>query len=108
MLADAESPEDIRNSVGPLGTVLVLQDGSWIAIHYRDSHGLVPWSYAIALDSAGQWYESDRHYCGYLSGADRKADSFDTTRQWQTLEQNPPDVTRLILCPCAFRVRCLQ
>ena len=46
--------------------LLPLRNGSWIAIYYDDSHMFFTWSQAVALDSDGNWYESQVHYCGSL------------------------------------------
>lgn len=65
MLSQAKTWEELRAAAAGLGTILVCQDGSWIAIHYEDSHAADSfWSYAVALDSDGNWYDSRVHYCG--------------------------------------------
>jgi len=64
ILRNVHNLERARKVVGPLGIVFAFPDGSWIAIRYRDSHGGVGWSKAVAVDSTGQLYESDVHYCG--------------------------------------------
>jgi len=58
--------QDACDAVGQRGIALEYPDGSWIAIYYDDVHSGVSWSLAIARDSAGAWYESDRHFCGAL------------------------------------------
>jgi hypothetical protein len=74
VLKTAESTNQLTDVVGPVGLFLALTNGSWIAIRYVDSHGgwalYLPWpvinSCAIAKDSGGGWFESDRHFCGNL------------------------------------------
>lgn len=61
-LADA-TPSTLESAVGPLGAVFHYPDGSWLAIRYRDSHGIL-WSLATALDSERKWFESTEHFCG--------------------------------------------
>jgi hypothetical protein len=66
-LATAPSVEALDEAVGSLGVVLRLEDGSWIAIAYRDSHSAATFfSSSVALCSDGTWLESDEHYCGEL------------------------------------------
>lgn len=64
LLAEAKTPEAARELVGPLGAFFTLADGSWIAIHYRDRHGLLSYSCATIRDSRGRWFYSTRHFCG--------------------------------------------
>lgn len=64
LLADAADPEAMEKAVGHLGIIFHLDDGSWIAIRYVDRHHGDFWSSAVALDSAGGWYESEEHFCG--------------------------------------------
>jgi hypothetical protein len=66
-LTTANTYEQLTNAVGPLGVVLTLTNGDWIAISYRDLHLLPIRSLAIAKDSGGQWFESHHHFCGSLS-----------------------------------------
>ena len=55
---------ELEDAVGDLGAVFHFHDGSWIAVRYNDSHSMAPWSFAIALDSGGLWFESTEHFCG--------------------------------------------
>ena len=71
LLRSARTTNDLDKAVGNMGGVLKLKDGSWIAIRYRDCHRGNLWSSAVALDSAGNWFESDYHFCGELSGLRR-------------------------------------
>lgn len=69
LLAGAPTVDALDEAVGPLGVVLRLADGSWIAIAYRDSHSAANYfSSSVALCSDGTWLESDEHYCGELGG----------------------------------------
>lgn len=63
-LAAAESVEDLREAVGHLGIVFEYPDGSWLALRYRDSHGVGMWSSTVGSDSGGNWYVCDYHFCG--------------------------------------------
>jgi hypothetical protein len=63
-LTAANSVEELREVVGHLGPVFEFPDGSWVALRYRDSHGLFGWSSTVGRDSNGNWYTSDRHFCG--------------------------------------------
>jgi hypothetical protein len=64
LLARARSPAELREVVGPLGAVLALRGGGWVAIRYRDSHAAPGWSSAVARDSGGAWFTSGEHFCG--------------------------------------------
>jgi hypothetical protein len=69
-LTRAGSLAELKEAVGPLGVVLVLPERDWVAIHYEDSHrDYATWSQAVALDSGGNWYESQTHFCGHLGCA---------------------------------------
>jgi hypothetical protein len=63
ILGAATSTNALLEAVGHLGIFISLQDGSWIAIRYRDTHGGRIDSMAIARDSGGGWFESTEHYC---------------------------------------------
>jgi hypothetical protein len=67
ILKAAQSTADLTNAVGYLGWYISLTNNAWIAIRYRDSHGGGVRSCAVARDSGGGWFESDRHFCGSLS-----------------------------------------
>jgi len=67
ILQAARTRADLTNAVGDLGLFISLTNNQWVAIRYRDAHGLVIRSSAVALDSGGQWFESDHHFCGSLS-----------------------------------------
>jgi hypothetical protein len=73
-LEDARSMADLTNAVGTLGLYIPLTNGNWIAIRYRDTHSLRIISCAIARDSGGGWFESNRHFCGSLSSWPRHKD----------------------------------
>jgi hypothetical protein len=64
LLARAGSLGELRQAVGPLGAVLELRGGGWVAIRYRDSHAFPGWSSAVARDSGGAWFASREHFCG--------------------------------------------
>jgi len=66
-LSTAKTINELQQAVGGLGIFVPLQDGSWIAIVYHDIHAARISSLAIARDSGGNWFESDRHFCGTLS-----------------------------------------
>ena len=66
-LQAAHSTAELTNAVGSLGLYIALTNGGWIAIRYRDTHSLPIVSCAIARDSDGGWFESNRHFCGSLS-----------------------------------------
>lgn len=68
VLAAAKTTNELRKAVGTLGLFIPLTNGAWIAIRYRDSHGGGISSCAVARDSGGGWFESDRHFCGSLPG----------------------------------------
>lgn len=66
-LRSVSSPQDLEHLVAPLGIVLRLRDGTWLAIRYHDSHVGRLWSQAVALDSDGRLYQSEYHFCGTLN-----------------------------------------
>ena len=69
ILSGAQTTNDLqRPDVLSWGAFIALTNGSWIAIRYCDSHSGGLFSCAVARDSAGGWFESDRHFCGMLSG----------------------------------------
>ena len=70
-LQNANDEASLRKAVGGLGAFVPLQDGSWIAIRYNDTHAGSNDSLAIARDSAGGWFESTHHYCAELGGFGR-------------------------------------
>ena len=45
----ANTMDELEAAVGPLGVVLRLQDGGWVAIRYLDSHAGTIWSSAVGL-----------------------------------------------------------
>ena len=63
VLAAARTPDELHQAVGSLGRFFPLEDGSWVAVRYRDSH-TAGYSCAVALDSGGGWFYSSRHFCG--------------------------------------------
>lgn len=69
-LAAASNAAELREACyrKSLGTIFSFDDGSWIAVSYRDSHGGAGFSSAIALDSKGRWYSSEFHFCGMFLG----------------------------------------
>jgi hypothetical protein len=73
-LAGAGSLDELKTAVGWLGTVIVLPNREWVAIYYEDSHGSPAWSQAVVLDSGGNWYESQTHFCGGLNLLSREPD----------------------------------
>jgi hypothetical protein len=64
VLAAAKTPDELRTSVGSLGALFPIRDGSWVAVRYTDSHAYPGYSCAVALDSGGHWFHSCRHFCG--------------------------------------------
>lgn len=46
------------------GVALTLPDKNWLAIRYTCSHCQWGNDVSIAMDSAGGWYQSDKHFCG--------------------------------------------
>jgi hypothetical protein len=81
-LLAATTPEARREAVGSLGTSIERADGTWIAIGYRDSHG-IPGTYscAVAACSDGSWFESSEHFCGQFQLYDRLDEDPDGLRQ---------------------------
>ncbi len=67
ILKAARSTSELASAVGNLGLFIPLTNGAWIAIRYRDSHSGGVRSCAVARDSGGSWFESERHFCGSLS-----------------------------------------
>jgi hypothetical protein len=67
ILTAAQTKNDLKQVLS-WGAFIPLTNGSWIAIRYRDSHLGGIFSCAVARDSGGGWFESDRHFCGSLSG----------------------------------------
>ncbi len=59
VLQAAGTPEQLEQATGPDGVVLRLKDGSWIAIRFVQG-GTLP--RAVARDSGGEWFESDRSF----------------------------------------------
>jgi hypothetical protein len=74
LLKRAQSITELTNAVGYLGVFIPLTNGCWIAIRYRDSHSGGIRSCAVARDSGGGWFESDRHFCGSLQHWPRMKD----------------------------------
>ena len=64
VLASAQSASELTNAVGYLGWFVQLTNREWIAIRYRDTHSGFVGSSAVARDSGGGWFESERHFCG--------------------------------------------
>lgn len=64
VLAAAQSLSQLTNAVGDLGWFVELTNHEWIAIRYRDTHSGFVSSSAVARDSGGEWFESERHFCG--------------------------------------------
>lgn len=71
VLAAAKTPDELRAAVGSLGRLFDLEDGSWVAVRYSDSHASPGYSCAVALDSNGKWFYSSRHFCGRFQLYDR-------------------------------------
>ena len=64
ILSRSHTREELQGAVGKLGGFFPLSDGSWVAVRYTDSHSWPGYSCAVALDSAGQWLNSNHHFCG--------------------------------------------
>jgi len=75
LLGQAHDPKEMESAIGYLGILFHLEDESWIAIRYVDTHSLNIQSSAIALDSQGRWYESDEHFCGRFNSCKLKYDA---------------------------------
>ncbi len=67
ILTQAKGTNELAQSVGHYGLMMHLTNGGWIAIRYRDMHRGFFASCAVARDNEGNWFESDRHFCGSLS-----------------------------------------
>ena len=72
ILTNAKGTNELAQSVGRYGLMMQLTNGGWIAIRYSDLHAGGIRSCAIARDSEGNWFESDRHFCGALALWPRK------------------------------------
>lgn len=68
ILEQAKDANDLKEAVGPLGIFLTFPDNSWMAIRYRDSHHGSLASSAVVLDSDGNWFHSNKHFCGAFAG----------------------------------------
>ena len=66
VLKAVRSTSDFTNAVGYYGLFMALTNNQWIVIRYRDSHAGGVFSCAVARDSSGGWFESNRHFCGSL------------------------------------------
>jgi hypothetical protein len=64
ILQAAHTTPELTNAVGYLGWFVQLTNHEWIAIRYRDTHSGFVGSSSVARDSGGEWFESDRHFCG--------------------------------------------
>ena len=64
ILQAAHSNAELTNAVGYLGWFVQLTNQQWTAIRYRDTHFGIIGSSAVAGDSGGEWFESERHFCG--------------------------------------------
>ena len=64
LLDAAQGEDELRDAVGYLGHLFSLPQGEYVAIRYLDSHGWPGWSSAVAVDSGGNWWVSDEHFCG--------------------------------------------
>lgn len=67
ILTRAKGTNELAQLVGRYGLLLQLTNSGWIAIRFRDAHRGFFASCAVARDSEGNWFESDRHFCGSLS-----------------------------------------
>lgn len=85
VLRSAKGTNELMQAVGSLGLFLSLTNGGWVAIRYRDSHGGGIRSSAVALDSEGNWFESDRHFCGSLRFWPRLKDSVSAEEEQRKL-----------------------
>ncbi len=64
ILSRSHTREELQGAVGKLGGFFPLSDGSWVAVRYTDSHSWPGYSCAVALDSEGQWFNNNHHFCG--------------------------------------------
>jgi hypothetical protein len=69
LLSAAKTPDELKNVVTNLGAFITQTNGGWIAIRYRESHILGPLSKAVALDSEGHWFESEKPFSGEFRSA---------------------------------------
>lgn len=67
VLTQSKGTNELAQSVGRYGLMMQLTNGGWMAIRYRDMHRGFFASCAIARDNEGNWFESDRHFCGSLA-----------------------------------------
>jgi hypothetical protein len=101
ILARAKTPDELNEAVGNLGIVFRTQDGGWLAIRYRDTHGGGIVSSSVARDSEGRWFVSSHHFCGKFQGYRMaKEDIWLNKRSWRQddLERTFPSLLRLDQC----------
>ena len=89
ILKTAQAQNDLTNVVGDLGLFIPLTNNAWIAIRYSDKHGGTIRSCAVAGDSGGGWFESDRHFCGSLAHWPRLKERVEAEEEERQLK---PDV----------------
>lgn len=66
LLAEIRDTNDLPRVVGTLGAWFTYSTNEWLAIRYRD--GSRPdWSVAVARDSEGNWFQTDRRFGGALA-----------------------------------------
>ena len=64
VLGNARGADELRDAVGERGYLFSSPQGEWVAIRYVDSH-IWPGSWiAVSVDSRGNWWVSNEHYCG--------------------------------------------
>ncbi len=68
LLTEAAKEGHPESAANGLGIFLKYPDGSWLTIRYQDSHSAPGWSMAVALDSTGDLYVSEHHFCGAFRG----------------------------------------
>jgi hypothetical protein len=65
-MTSAQSVRELTNALAS-GLFIPLTNNAWIAIRYVHSHAGGPFSCAVARDSGGAWFESDRGFCGFFA-----------------------------------------
>lgn len=93
LLRESSDKATLKDAVGDLGLFAEMADGSWLAIRYRDRHGFPMWSSAVALDSEGNWYRSNEHYCGRFMHYRRQKQRNEEDRE-DARKKNVPQLER--------------
>ena len=70
ILKSSDSPEELRKRQR-VALVVEFGPSDWLAIGYRDTHAAGPYTCCIARCSDGDWFETQRHFCGQFGTAKR-------------------------------------